>query len=317
MRSQILPVLILVQLWAIQSAPAQETSAAPAPGTVAPPTPAPVETSPVAALAAEAAAPAPRDTTWKKELVGGLNLASSYYDNWSQGGDDNIAWGASLKGRLEHDDSDWNWTTTGLAKYGQVKLGDQALRKTDDDLEAQTVLSRKLTSYVAPYVSASFQTQFARGYQYPSETVPPISVSNFLDPLYMIQSAGVGTMPLDWLRTRAGAAVHETRTDEYRTWANGPNSAGRKAWDVQPGVEWVTDLKKTVADKLLLESALATFSNLKGWDAAVLDWTSTVSYQFSKYINVNASGELHRDIQQSHGWQWKHQLALGLNYSFL
>jgi len=317
MHRSLFPVFLVFQLWSVQSVLAQEPPAAPVPGTVAPPTPAPVQTSPEPAPAGAVAAPAPRDTTWKKELVGGFNVASSYYDNWSQGGEDNIAWGASLKGRLEHDDSDWNWTTTGLAKFGQVKLGDQAIRKTDDDLEAQTVLSRKLTEYVAPYVSASFQTQFARGYQYPSDTVPPISVSNFLDPLYTIQSAGVGTMPLDWLRTRVGAAVHETRTDEYRAWANGPNSTGRKAWKVEPGAEWVTDLKKTVADKLLLESTLATFSNLKGWDAAVLDWTSTVSYQFSKYFNVNASGELHRDIQQFDGWQWKHQLALGLNYSFL
>ncbi len=122
---------------------------------------------------------------------------------------------------MERDDSDWNWTNTGHAQFGQVKLGGQAIRKTDDELKAE------------------------------------------------------------------------------------------------PGAEWVTELKKTVADKLLLQSTLATFTNFKGWDEATLDWTSTVSYQLSKYINVNASGELRRDIQQFDGWQWKHQFSLGLNYSFL
>jgi len=301
---QIPTPVLFAALCSTLTAGAQDTATAPIPVV-----PAAVEnTLPV---------PAPKDTTWKRELVGNFNIASSYYSDWSQGGEDNVAWTAKLQGRLERDDSDWNWTNTGHARFGQVKLGGQAIRKTDDELKAETVLSRKLSKYIAPYVSASFQTQFARGTQYPSDTVAPVAVSDFLDPLYLVQSAGMGSSPVEWLRTRVGAAVHETRTDVYRQWANDPKTTHWKAWKAEPGAEWVTEFKKTVADKLLLESTLATFTNFKGWDEATLDWNSTLSYQFSKYVNVNASGELRRDIHQFDGWQWKHQLSLGLNYSFL
>jgi hypothetical protein len=311
MRLNPTPVLLVLSSLVLPAC-AQDTAtaapAAPSPAAVA-------EAAPVA----PAVVPVPKDTSWKRELVGNFNIASSYYSDWAKGGQDNVAWNFKLQGRLERDDSDWNWTNTAHAQFGQVKLGDQAIRKTDDELKAETVLSRKLTNYVAPYVSASFQTQFAPGYQYPSDTVAPVAVSDWMDPLYMIQSAGVGSAPVEWLRTRVGAAVHETRTDVYRQWANDlpPKPQHRKAWKAEPGAEWVTELKKTVADKLLLQSVLATFTNFKGWDEATLDWTSTVSFQLTKYVNVNASGELRRDIQQIDDWQWKHQLSLGLNYSFL
>ncbi len=48
-----------------------------------------------------------------------------------------------------------------------------------------------------------------------------------------------------------------------------------------------------------------------------MTWSSTATLQFSKYANVNLSGELRRDIQQADTWQWKHVLSLGLNYSLL
>ena len=286
---------------------AQDTTTASVPAT-----PAPATTSPAVVSPSESP-----DTSWKRELVGSVNGSSSYYQDWADGSEDALAWSSKLQGRLEHDTKDWNWVLKGSALFGQVKLGDRALRKTDDELKGETVLSRKLTRYVDPFVSAGFQTQFAAGYKYPSDTVPRVQVSNFIDPLYLSQGLGVGTAPVDWLRTRLGGAIHEVRTDGFPAWSDDPKTTSVEYWKVEPGIEWVTEIKKTLADHLLLESNLSVFSNLKGSDEVVTIWTASAAYQFSKYVNVNVATELHHDIQQSEAWQWKQRLSLGLTCSFL
>jgi hypothetical protein len=326
MRINLTASLLLVA--AIASAQDSTTTATVAPAA----TPAPsadttkaVVQPPAAPVAATTVCPPPAvpDTSkpkppyWKKELVANFNVASSYFHGWSQGGEDNLAWTIKLLGSAEREGIDWNWANKASAEFGQIKLGDQGIRKTSDELKGESVLSRKLSKFLNPFVSGAFQTQVARGYKYPSDTLPRQAVSAFLDPLNLTQSVGVGSKPTAWLQTRLGAALREVRTDEFPSYSDDAKTASVENWKVDPGAESVTELKHTFGQKLLLQSTLSLFSNFKGWDEATLDWTSTASFQFTRFINLNASGELRRDIQQVDAWQWKHVVSLGLTYSFL
>lgn len=285
---------------------------APAPTqVVAPPPPVAVVNTPAADTVKPPVSP------WKNEAQASLNFASATFDQWAPGGEDNVAWNFKLAGRAERDGSDWNWLSKGSAEFGQIKLGDRALRKTTDELKAETMLSRKLSKYLNPFVAAGFQTQFYRGYKYPSDTVARVPVSDPLDPLYLSQSAGVGSKPVEWFQTRLGAALREVRTDYFTSYSDDPETGEVEDWKVEPGLEWVSEYKQTLAKNLLLQSTLTTFTNFKGADEIVIGWTNGATFQFTKYINVNASTELHRDIQQVDAWQWKHVLALGLTYNFL
>lgn len=258
-----------------------------------------------------------RVSPWKKEAQANLNLASAYFDQWAPGGEDNLSWTAKLATRWERDGADWNWLSKASAEFGQIKLGDRALRKTTDELKAETILSRKLSRYLNPFVAANLQTQFARGYKYPADTLPRLEVSDPLDPLYLTQSAGVGSKPVEWFQTRLGAALREVRTDYFTSYSDDPNTAEIEDWKVEPGLEWVTEYKQTIAGNLLLQSTLSTFTNFKGSEEIVMVWTNGATFQFTRFINLNASGELHRDLQQADAWQWKHVLALGLTYNLL
>lgn len=296
------------------AAPATTTETAkPAPEAAPVPAPAAVAT----ASAAEVDTAKPEPSPWKNEAVGSFNVASSYFHQWSQGGEDNLAWNIKLQARSERDGKDWNWLNKANAEFGQIKLGDRGIRKTTDELKAETMLSRKLSKYLNPFVSAGLQTQFARGYKYPADTLPRVAVSNFLDPLYLTQSAGIGSKPVSWFQTRLGAAVREIRTDEFTSYSDDAKTAKVEDWKIEPGAEWTSEYKQTIANNLLLQSTLTTFTNFKGWDEAILVWSNGATFQFTKYVNVNASGELRRDIQQIDDWQWKHVLALGLTYNFI
>ena len=178
-------------------------------------------------------------------------------------------------------------------------------------------MSRKLSKYLNPYVSGTFQTQFARGYKYPADTLPRVAVSDFLDPLNMTQSLGLESKPADWFKSRMGAALREVRTDEFTSYSDDPATTSQERWKIEPGAEWVSDYKQAIAQKLLLQSTLSVFVNFKGWDEVIVDWSSTAAFQLTKYVNITASGDLHREIQQVDAWQWKHVASLGLTYSFL
>ncbi|MBK8803885.1 MAG: DUF3078 domain-containing protein [Fibrobacteres bacterium] len=278
--------------------------------------PDPSSPAPTAALAASDSAK-PVASPWKNEAQTSLNLASAYFDQWAPGGEDNLSWTIKLAARAERDGSDWNWLSKGSAEFGQIKLGDRALRKTTDEIKAETMLSRKLSKYLNPFVAAGLQTQFYRGYKYPADSLPRLAVSDPLDPLYLSQSAGVGSKPVEWFQTRLGAALREVRTDYFTTYSDDPTTSEVEDWKVEPGLEWVSEYKQTIAKNLLLQSTLTTFTNFKGADEIVLVWTNGATFQFTSFININASGELHRDLQQADAWQWKHVLALGLTYNLL
>lgn len=279
------------------------------------PAPAPV-VAPAPVAVAEAA-PAPVVSPWKTRVVAGANLASSMFHDWSQGGEDNLAWSLKVDAKAERDGVDWNWTNTGKAEFGQVKQGDLAPRKTADEFKVETILVRKLTEMLNPFAAASAKSQFAFGYKYAKDGGPRTAVSDWLDPAYFTQSLGLGYKPYDFARTRLGLAIQETWTNGFRTYSDDTTTAGRERWKVEPGLEWVTTYDQTLMKSLVLKSELGVFANFKGWDEVDAGWTNSVAWQFAKWVNVNLAVDGRRDLNQFDGWQWRQVLSLGLTANLL
>ncbi len=59
-----------------------------------------------------------------------------------------------------------SWNNTYKFAFGQTRLGDQGVRKTDDKIDLETVLTYKLGTMINPYFGATFKSQFASGYPY-------------------------------------------------------------------------------------------------------------------------------------------------------
>jgi hypothetical protein len=133
------------------------------------------------------------DSLWKKEAVANANFSNTVYRNWAAGGEDAITWSIKLNGKVERDPDRTNWKTSGKLEYGQTKLGDSDFRKSMDKIFFETVYMYKLTNLLNPYVAATVESQFTRGYQY--DTTSKTLVSNFWDPGYLTQSVGMGFTP--------------------------------------------------------------------------------------------------------------------------
>ncbi|MCB9497352.1 MAG: DUF3078 domain-containing protein [Fibrobacteria bacterium] len=271
-----------------------------------------------AGYAQDSAAIAPSDSSlWSRQVIASANFASSYFSDWAQGGEDNLAWSFKLDAKAERDGEDWTWTNTGKAEFGQVKQGDFAPRKSADEFKLETMVVRKLTTMLNPFSAASMKSQFAFGYKYPKDGGGREAVSDWLDPAYFTQSLGLGYKPVDFFRTRLGFAVQETWTNGFRRYTDDSTTAGRERWKIEPGMEWVTSYDQTLFQNLSLKSELGVFANFKGLDEVDAVWGSSLAWQFTHWVNVNLTAEARRDLGQFDGWQWKHVLALGLTANLL
>ena len=86
----------------------------------------------------------------KNSLVAGLTLTQIAFTDWAQGGENALSYSLSADGKAEDDELGTNWTTLYKFAFGQTRLGDQGLRKTDDIIDLSTVFTYKIDKYLNP-----------------------------------------------------------------------------------------------------------------------------------------------------------------------
>lgn len=253
---------------------------------------------------------------WQKEMVGSLNLSQTSFDNWSQGGENSLAWQLNLNAKFVNEQEKYRWTSSGKLSFGMVRVGSDVTKKSVDEIKLESVLTYKMGGFVNPFISATGETQFTKGYNYAVE--PRMAISDFLDPGYFTQAVGLGYTPVDWIKTRLGAALKETVTRHFpQPYADDPATAKIEKTKVEYGAESTTDFSRKLAENVLLTSKLELFSNLKAFDEIDVRWDNVLAAKVAKYLDVNFNFKLFYDKDISSKRQLKQALSLGLTYSFL
>lgn len=256
------------------------------------------------------------DWGWKHSLVSGLNLTQVAFADWAQGGENALAWALSLEGKSVNDQEKNNWSNSYKLAFGQARLGGLGLRKTDDKIDLETILTYKLGTYVNPYAAATLKSQFAQGYKYDAAG-NKIPVSKLFDPGYLTQSVGAGYQPMPEIKTRLGAALREIFTSEFTGYADDPTTTTIENTRVDGGLESVTDVEWKMDDNILFTSKLELFAPFKNIDEIVIRNDNTIAAAVSKYIAVNLNLQLINEKQISPRTQIKQTLAIGLRYRLL
>ena len=252
---------------------------------------------------------------WTHQLVGGLNLTQVALKNWSGGGDDALAWTLSLNGKSTYLKDKIDWVSTYKFAFGHTKLGDQAIRKTDDKIDLETTMTYKMGVYVNPYVAATIKSQFAKGYNYAD--IGKVPVSQFFDPAYLTQTAGVGYQPIAQLKTRLGVGLREILTRDFNGYADDGDTDKIEKTAIDTGVESVTNAEWQLAENILLTSKLEIFGPLTDLGATTIRSDSNLALKVNKYVNVNFDLQLVQDDAANTKTQVKEALSVGLSYSFL
>lgn len=256
------------------------------------------------------AAPAP---PWSHTLVGDVTANQVALKDWAQGGDNSLSWGYSLNGTSDRTIGSTVWSTTYKLAFGQNKLGDQAIRKVVDRLQVETSYTWKTERHLDPYLKGTLKTQSFRGYRYEEST--RTAVSDFFDPAYLTQSAGLGVQPIPEAKTRLGAALRQIITRDFNSYADKKKTTKVEQTRFDAGVESVTDAAWNLADNIQLTSKLEIFVPVTKLGDTSIGNDATMVVKLSQYITLNVNLQILKDPTSSDDVQIKQTTALGLRYS--
>jgi hypothetical protein len=253
---------------------------------------------------------------WKHSLVSGLTLTQVAVSNWVQGGENALSYTISVEGKSEQDLESTLWSNSYKLAFGQTRLGSQGLRKTDDKIDLETILTLKWGVYVNPYVAATFKSQFAKGYLYDASGLET-PVSKFMDPAFLTQSAGVGYQPVPEVKSRFGAALREIITSDFPGYADDPTTTGIEKTRIEGGLESVTEAEWHFDENLLIKSKLELFAPFKTIDVVIVRSDNTLAAKVNKYVTVNLNVQLIHEPKVTARTQVKETLSIGLSYAVL
>src|SRR5258708_10536619 len=121
---------------------------------------------------------------WHKSIVFGLNFnQSAFSNNWSGGGVNAVALGTNFDFKTEYNKSPFDYTTELNLIYGISKNKGQTARKTNDRIFLDNKVATQLSKHWYFFGSLSFESQFAKGFQYVDGN-PPLLISDFMAPGY-------------------------------------------------------------------------------------------------------------------------------------
>lgn len=253
---------------------------------------------------------AKKDTVdvWVPTMVTGLNISQIAFSNWTQGGTNSIAW--TLTGNVGYDyhGQVWGLQNHMKAAYGRTKLGGQGTITTDNELFLENVLTYNMGWATDPFFSNTLITDVASGYSYTSGT--PVQIADFFDPGYITQSIGFSYARLKFLRTRLGVAAQEIFANKFRQYTDGVHS-----YEIQAGLESVTQAKFQIANNVLMTSGLRLFTRFNSLDVWDVRWDNVIAAKVNSFINVNFNYQLVYQKDQSLTTQMKEGLQMGIVYT--
>ncbi len=254
---------------------------------------------------------------WTHSLVAALTATQVSYTDWSQGGENALAYGLTLDGKSVNDQQVINWSNDYKFAYGQTRLGDQGLRKTDDRIDISSVVTYKTGWVVNPYFAATLKTQFTRGYKYDA-TGTSTAVSDFFDPAYMTQTAGATYQPTPEVKTRLGAGLREILAPKFASlYTDDPATTAVEKSKIEGGLESVTEVNWKIEENILFTSKLELFDAFKHLDQVIVRNDNMLTMKISKYLVAIVDVQLINERAITPRTQVKQTLALGFTYTLI
>lgn len=218
----------------------------------------------------------------------GVTVSQAAYSNWSQGGNNSIAFTGSFNYGAEYLKGKNLWSSRLELAFGINNTAGTGLRKTSDKIYLTTNYGYKVAPKLFLGALATFNTQFANGYDYTTSTVDYIS--RFMAPGYLSAGIGLTYKPSSWFTLIFNpATIRFTFVDDTKLSALG-------SFGVTPGKRLLTqfganlraELSKEIWKNLTLYTRLDLFSNyFKKPQNIVVNWDFQLKYAFSSWLTAN------------------------------
>ena len=273
---------------------------------------------------------------WKKSGKITLLINQSAFSNWQAGGDNNFAGNLNLNYDLNYLSGDWSLDNKILASYGLTNSKDDGIRKTDDRLELNSILGKKLKESWSASFFMNFKTQFTDGYDYEDDFIdqnPTLSnedfpTSGFFKPAYWSFGPGLLWKKNDNLYFNISplTAKFTFITSEIYTYNEDTqlydSSNDIETFGVDPGDSFLVEFgfnarayyKFDIMNNISMENILNLFSNYINKPQNIdLDYTLNLVMKINDVFTTNLTFQTIYDDNAFNGFQIREVFGLGVN----
>lgn len=260
---------------------------------------------------------------WHKSVTLALNFnQSAFSNNYAAGGTNAVALGENFDFKAEYNKTPFDYTTEVNLIYGISKNKGQGARKANDRIFYDNKVASQLSKHWFFFGSATFESQFTKGYQYgDGVTTPNLVISNFMAPGYITESLGLEYKPNKSFDLRLGAAASRQTfvmdTTIYHNIAGNYGVPIGKRFKNDLASQIVATFDKDIMHNLHLNARYALFvpytENLS-YTTHRID--ATLVAKVNNLVSVTVNGTMLYDKTTSSSAQGTEGLALGVIYKF-
>ena len=285
------------------------------------------------------------EKNWTHGGFVGLNVSQSHFSNWTSGGQDNINGLGTFKYNLNYlkGKSKWDNTLDLALGYSYFDLDMKPL-KTDDRINFSSLYGYDVVKDEL-FVTANlnFQTQFADGYNYATDSTNKIS--SFLAPAYLTVGIGAQYTPAKWFslnlapasgrltivndQTLADAGAFGVKGALYDPTTGELLEHGSK-FRMELGAQLIANINYEIFKNVVFSSKLIVFYDYlhdrefnaldKKYSCRFdFDWDNALILKVNDWLNCNITARLVYDeditpIEGDSFLQFKEVLSVGVSY---
>lgn len=266
------------------------------------------------------------DTTWKRGGALSINLNQVSLSNWAAGGENAVGFNLQFSYFANYKKQRHLWNNRLEMDYGLNKTKTDGTKKTNDKLYLSSIYGYELTKNLYLSGLLTFQTQFAKGYDY--STDPRTYISRFMSPGYLLVGGGLTWIPKTWFTATLTPATWRG------TFVNSDILSDEGQFGVTPGKHLFSEFganlrmeaKYEFLKNMTIFSRLSFYSNyLKDPQNVDIEWDVQLNMAINKWFSTtittnmiydNDTKILQKDGTKGPRLQFKEALALGFQITF-
>ena len=256
-----------------------------------------------------------KDTLWTPKGVAVINLSQVSFSNWSQGGENTLAYTFFTLFGLDYIGDPWKWKNSLKFAYGRTKFGDQGYRTNDNEIFFESTLIHNVGWAVSPYAGVTARTPVSKGFNY--KVTPEIQIVDFLDPLNLTEAIGFVYDQIPNFSTRLGVGMKQTWADQFAaTYSDDPETLNEiEKFRNETGIESVTEYTLDFLENMNFYTYLRLFGRFEDMSVWDVRWDNLITAKVNDYVSVNLNVLVIYDVNESLKTQIKEALQLGISYT--
>ena len=265
---------------------------------------------------------------WKSKGKITFLFNQANFNNWVAGGENSFSGNLGIDYQINYKKDNYTWDNRLIASYGLLQTQNSSFeKKTDDQLEINSLLAKKTKGLWYYSFLVNFRTQFTAGYVYSKDAngaEQRQESTNFMSPGYLLVGPGMFWKKNDNLKFNLAPLTSRfTFVDSYYTSVPGYVNYSyfgvetNKSMLYQLGFNASAYYKFNIMENVSAENILSLFSNyLKDPGNIDINYNLKVTMKINKLLTANLDFQVIYDDDAFAGFQTREVFGLGVNYNF-